>query len=545
MPLKSVCCCFLLLLLLSARAAFPLEVENTPMREALALPGHEQVLRFLPGYLELLGQEEYRGEVFSAMESATNSVTLERCIIALGVRGIYEPNLPRIMNEIKQTSPLSLPVYDWNDENWFEKSKAMIRSDLTVTGLENRRGYYLWLQVLPVFFSEVELGQWFDPQVLSSLASSTCWCRNCTDLTIRIRRRRHAMRIWSRALWEWGDEQRQAELIELFFVKPMSREYPSSLSYGDLIPIYDWFESHPDALRGYLAHENRSVRQEALRIAMFESDPLVDWNDPLIISNLIEALPRGWRSVDPVECQQKLMEHSAASLPAIRKTFSETEDGLQKGMLCDLLIGLKDDETRQDLIEYLYGLLEAEEYHPGAFLWRERRYYTRRCVWVAQRLVMLGEPAAQYLATQIGQSRDQQQVAMSIMILREMGRENLIVWNEELVRVLLKGLEDNDVGYDLGMCASALKSAPPEYINQLLDRVVEKNDEQLRLAVSILMQHLNRDEDYYKLLYKDGFESYGEDRHRRYWEYNFPGAISEILPSNGLLDRLNSNHLSE
>jgi hypothetical protein len=115
-------------------------------------------------------------------------------------------------------------------------------------------------------------------------------------------------------------------------------------------------------------------------------------------------------------------------------------------------------------------------------------------------------------------TNDPQQLALTILVLHALRGAGSIVWNDQLVGILGRGLENNKVEWDLGLCIAALRLGKPDALAPLRRLMKNNHDPQFQQAADVLCAYLEGDMARY-IAMKSSLRDLPGGGRPEYWEY--------------------------
>jgi len=416
-------------------------------------------------------------------------------------------------------------------DHWLTGMKNVYRH--AIEKQYGERNFHEAVQLLPLFFTEEEVARFDKVSALNQALVRCCEKMNGLDNGYQLYAR--GCRFWCAALMKHAKKSKQVELVNGLFVETArNNNYGGPHFVSTLLGLDSWFNAHPAELRRILEDDSTSVRQAALSCAVGPKFCL-EWDDPLVTKVLIEGLKDDDCPWNHGLFSARLLAHADETRSAVRRAFAQTTDWQQKDILCALLVQMKDKKTRKAQLEHLYAELHSKEGQPRAkadfcmpiglppgknadsFPY-ERGDWHRRDLWAPRSLATFGTPAVDFLLKKLPESTDPQQLALSLLVIQELGAEHRIKWNDAMIRTLLVGLEHNTIAYDQGFTTFALKSLKgTPGLSESLKRLYQDNgDSQLKASVETITAYLDGDWEGYLQKKK---ESNVVGRGYPYWEY--------------------------
>lgn len=456
-----------------------------------------------------------------------SGLTLYRCMLEAKKRKIALGTLPAPTHEALRDYFGYYTYADFKPElfwptypaRWQEGLRRVHRHALLTGDLNNVLNSVL---LLPLLFTPEEMGKIYAPRLMMLAV-----CYGTPAMEYDDDEFRECRDAWIAAVWKQANDRQRNELVEVFFRKPLadarSDDGRGGLSpysrrnrifwRAELLPLREWLRANPKRLDALLHDESYEVRQGTLLLAMEkENDLLLNPRDPEVIRLMIEGLKDDYFRENQDIYDGLMVRHSEAALPALRRAFLRTINGQQKMMLCTLLVHLNDAAVRPQLLEYLYGLL-AEGESGNLPPWHGQV----RLHWALKRLIALDAPAREFLKKKVATCADPQQLAFTILVLHALRGAGWIQWNDRLVGILARGLRNNKVDWDLGLCLAALKLGKPDALAPLQRLMAKDGDKQFQRAARALCAYYTGDMAAY-LKEKNPDYTYSYDTN--YWEYD-------------------------
>ncbi len=382
------------------------------------------------------------------------------------------------------------PELFWPDypENWRQGMRNVYSHALKQDyEYENR---YHAIEHLDIFFSQDQISDYFLPEAMKRLS----W--NIDDpLTIgrnTSRVRREQMAFWLQSILSARNVENQIKVLKILG--------SNALKYAEIKDILD---ANPEIFIEMLRYGNAYEQQNWLRYHR-----PVPADHPEVYRVVLESLKDDEKLSNQREFSRHLYWNFDILKDKIRKSFLESREYQQKAILCDIII-LKDDETvMPEILDFLWkSLADASKqnlilprrelgvpgYYGEGYWWENEPRFPRksRMRWASYRLNQMGDRAIDYLLSKTNQCVDAQQLAFCLFIIQINRQEHRIQWTDEMINLLMKGLENNSVEYDQGITALTIKrlKGSPKLLEGMKRKIENPEDEQQEASLSILIDY--------------------------------------------------------